>query len=349
MNIDPKIKLDIGGKHYTVSQHKLVSCSGFFRSLFLGGFDTLPNGDDGCSYRVDFESVFFDLFVVFFDTRNIKLPSDESELQLLLEEAEFFQIDGITQYMICKKMCKQMFDFDQYDEVAEAIVQKKIWPWYKKFCATNRFSVSVTQQIVALLRSKGLPEEWASDRDISFAGGAIVRLVLQVMEKDTSAWQNSDLDIYCRRAMGKFVSKSMQLFFDRHPHTKRLDETQSLSTYGATVFSLTNVDGVDFVDKSAMHIGRFDLSICQCALRATELVFTGAFVYSLLNNVTFSHSKTNEQGSIVPDAKEFRIKKYKDRGFELQSTFLSDTWFFDMAHEEEVLLLNFDGEIGEWA
>jgi len=58
--------IEIGNVRYNCKKSKLVEHSAFFKAMFSGNFDQMPNSDDGLAYKIDFDSSYFEQFHNFF-------------------------------------------------------------------------------------------------------------------------------------------------------------------------------------------------------------------------------------------------------------------------------------------
>ena len=90
------IKVNVGGQYFTTSLQTLTKDKGsMLHAMFSGRFDTKP-GEDG-SYFIDRDGTHFRYILNYLRTGRLLLPKDELIREELLEEAEFYQIQGILE------------------------------------------------------------------------------------------------------------------------------------------------------------------------------------------------------------------------------------------------------------
>ncbi|CAH3129813.1 unnamed protein product [Pocillopora meandrina] len=88
------LKLNVGGHFFSTSLATMTKDPGsMFHSMFSGRFDTKP-GEDG-SYFIDRDGTHFRYILNYLRTGKLVLPDDKVVRMELLNEAEFYQIDGI--------------------------------------------------------------------------------------------------------------------------------------------------------------------------------------------------------------------------------------------------------------
>ncbi|KXJ08368.1 BTB/POZ domain-containing protein KCTD21 [Exaiptasia diaphana] len=89
------IKLNVGGQFFTTSLQTLTKDAGsMLHAMFSGRFDTKP-AEDG-SYFIDRDGTCFRYILNYLRTGKLLLPDDELVGKEVLEEAKFYQIQGIV-------------------------------------------------------------------------------------------------------------------------------------------------------------------------------------------------------------------------------------------------------------
>ena len=93
----PKIvRLNVGGQIYATSLQTLTKDAGsMLHAMFSGLFDTKPS-EDG-SYFIDRDGTCFRYILNYLRTGKLLLPEDEHVRKEVLEEARFYQIQGIIE------------------------------------------------------------------------------------------------------------------------------------------------------------------------------------------------------------------------------------------------------------
>ncbi|KAK2569435.1 BTB/POZ domain-containing protein KCTD21 [Acropora cervicornis] len=88
------LKLNIGGQLFTTSLETMRNDAGsMFHAMFSGRFDTKP-AEDG-SYFIDRDGTHFRYILNYFRTAQLVVPEDKIVRKELLNEAEFYQVEGI--------------------------------------------------------------------------------------------------------------------------------------------------------------------------------------------------------------------------------------------------------------
>jgi hypothetical protein len=97
-----RIKLDVGGQIFATSVSTLTSEKGsFFEAMFSGRWEPKPE-DDGC-YFIDRAPTVFGHILNYLRGQLPTLDMlSTKELQLLKEDAEFYQLPGLSDYLNCQ-------------------------------------------------------------------------------------------------------------------------------------------------------------------------------------------------------------------------------------------------------
>ena len=89
------VKLNVGGHYFTTSVHTLNKDPGsMLHAMFSGRFDTKP-AEDG-SYFIDRDGTHFRYILNYLRTGKLLLTEDKVIKKEILDEAEFYQIQGIA-------------------------------------------------------------------------------------------------------------------------------------------------------------------------------------------------------------------------------------------------------------
>ncbi|KAK3749974.1 hypothetical protein QZH41_008463, partial [Actinostola sp. cb2023] len=90
------IKLNVGGQVFTTSLQTLTKDAGsMLHAMFSGRFDTKP-AEDG-SYFIDRDGTCFRYILNYLRTGKLILPDDKLIREEVLEEAKFYQVQGIVE------------------------------------------------------------------------------------------------------------------------------------------------------------------------------------------------------------------------------------------------------------
>ena len=97
-----RVKLDIGGHQYTTSQTTLTRDPDSMLAAMFSGRHQLKVEADG-SYFIDRDGVHFRYILNYLRDGGIKdgtIPNNENLWRELLTEAEYYQIHGLTEYLL---------------------------------------------------------------------------------------------------------------------------------------------------------------------------------------------------------------------------------------------------------
>ena len=88
------VKLNVGGHHFTTSVQTLTKDpNSMLAAMFSGKFDMKPSEDD--TFFIDRDGTHFRFILNYLRTGKLTLPEGATFLKELLEEAEFYQIQGM--------------------------------------------------------------------------------------------------------------------------------------------------------------------------------------------------------------------------------------------------------------
>lgn len=113
---DSRIKLDIGGHHFTTSLLTLTKDSGSMLSAMFSGRHELKTEHDG-SYFVDRDGTHFRYILNYLRDGEIKegtLSTNETFLRELLTEAEYYQLSGLVTHL-----CSILYPDNKVDSESE--------------------------------------------------------------------------------------------------------------------------------------------------------------------------------------------------------------------------------------
>ena len=89
------VKLDVGGQHFTTTVQTLTKDpNSMLAAMFSGKFEMKPS-EDG-SFFIDRDGTHFRFILNFLRTGKLTLPGGATFTKELEEEAEFYQIQGLT-------------------------------------------------------------------------------------------------------------------------------------------------------------------------------------------------------------------------------------------------------------
>lgn len=93
------VKLNVGGHHYTTSVQTLTKDpDSMLAAMFSGRFELKPF-EDG-AFFIDRDGTHFRYILNYLRTGKLNLPKDPTLVKELLEEAEFYQIQGIIDELV---------------------------------------------------------------------------------------------------------------------------------------------------------------------------------------------------------------------------------------------------------
>jgi len=93
-----KIKLDVGGFHFTTSKSTLTNLSNTMLSSMFSGRFSLKTDEDG-SYFIDRDGTHFRYILNFLRDGTIQLPTTDKEIQELIQEAQYYGINDLIQFI----------------------------------------------------------------------------------------------------------------------------------------------------------------------------------------------------------------------------------------------------------
>ena len=140
------IELNVGGQHFTTSLQTLTKGTGsMLHAMFSGRFATKP-AEDG-SYFIDRDGSHFRYILNYLRTGRLLLPEDKLVRKELLEEAEFYQIHGMSNGIIPPSFEGSKILSNEHKELLSGT-------WLEEHPASRAFSHGT----YALYREKALHE-----------------------------------------------------------------------------------------------------------------------------------------------------------------------------------------------
>ncbi|XP_071947166.1 BTB/POZ domain-containing protein KCTD21-like [Antedon mediterranea] len=129
MKTDQIINLNVGGKHYVTNVSTLTMYpDSMIGSMFSGRFP--PVKDNRGSYVIDRDGKIFRYILNFLRTAQLCLPDHFSEWDLLEAEADFYQIEQLSEAILAAKESRGLFT----KNVTFELEQRKHWggltEWY---------------------------------------------------------------------------------------------------------------------------------------------------------------------------------------------------------------------------
>ncbi|KXJ05720.1 BTB/POZ domain-containing protein KCTD21 [Exaiptasia diaphana] len=132
------IKLNVGGQFCTTSLQTLTKDAGsMLHAMFSGRFDTKP-AEDG-SYFIDRDGTYFRYILNYLRNGKLLLPDDKLVEKEVLEEAKFYQIQGIVNELTAKPsgppplQLSKLYDYSRILSTAQRIYLSAIHGEDQKF------------------------------------------------------------------------------------------------------------------------------------------------------------------------------------------------------------------------